>query len=110
MFAVVALIKIDVDACPRQCDQLDGRGSGDKKNDGGNVLNPRSEDPHKTVSVCGRDVEARVGVLLFFFVCTACSSNCFVNRGASDAMRRDRQDFVRIRKVKFHSATMVSVL
>ena len=66
MFAVVALIKIDVDACPRQCDQLDGRGSGDKKNDGGNVLNPRSEDPHKTVSVCGRDVEARVGVLLFF--------------------------------------------
>lgn len=65
MAAVVQLVKTDIEACLREYDQPDSRGSGDEELDGYSLLNPRSEDAHKTVS--GRDVEARVGVLFYLF-------------------------------------------
>lgn len=57
-------MKIEMDACLRECVQLDGRGSGSKELDGGSMLNPRSEDAQKTVS--GRDVEVRLGVRFMY--------------------------------------------
>lgn len=61
-------MKTDIEACLREYDQPDVQGSGDEEDlDGDSVLNPRSEDAHKTVS--GLDVEARVGVLFFCLFC-----------------------------------------